>query len=211
MKKLRAILTIGIMSGCILLPSAVSAGEKWLGDSFTAEWHDYNRHWGKDKHSINHVYVNKHIGMRREGKSGELNLITITQFKINKTYIIDVDRKIYAEIVDEKETGSHVADEVSGILSDKPCDGFPMRKKVGERKMKGFSVEVWDCTHPKYGRSSRLYDAKHRLLIFDEFTATGNISELKNIQFKESPLHLFKLPKGLKKVRIGKFYPRFPR
>ncbi len=199
----RVKLNFVITAACLSFSSFGHAeAPSWSGKPFTAVQLEFNEALPK-KVAKSRVYMAK-AGIRVEGISNPDSpmpkIISVYRFKDDKNMIIDLKRKAY--VVIEENPNMQVDEELGGILSRKPCDGFEKSKKTGTETYEKRKVEKWACLHPTDGVVVyQFFDPKMQLVLKENIE--GQVIELRNIKAKTPKKSLFEVPKGYKKMSMA--------
>lgn len=144
------------------------------------------------------------FGVRLKGKGlfgGSGDGMFITNFDRKVSWIIDLEKRIYAEVPEEIGESESIGGQSSGIMSTQPCMDAG-EKRVGREA--GSRLERHQCDYD--GAIVKQYFDNEFGVVVKEVYPNGDIFQLANMRAVSFPPEFFTPPDNYKKVDVQEFY-----
>lgn len=140
-------------------------------------------------------------GLLGDNRSG----MFITNFTRRHSWIVDEERKIYAQVPEELDESNSAVSMTSGIMSTQPCmDALSKSKENTNNKVLGDGVEYYRCTYDGFS-TEQYFHTSFGVVIKEEY-ANGDMSQLMNMRPVSFGSNFFVPPADYKEVPVEEFY-----
>ena len=192
----------------------------WMGNAYAAEKpYNIKPFYAEQYQSVRDmpdkvvktkIYMSK-LGVRQETQAqpGDIQskLIIIHLTQDETTWFIVPSRKFYVvpSELEEVEADEEGEDDVGGVLSMEPCDGYAKKEMIGTGVFSGRAIQKWRCRgNDDAIKTLQYYDTGLNMVIRDAHDS-GVVEELRNIKPGRQPKKLFEIPKGYRKATMSEF------